>query len=147
MEKKFNLFLGYFVGPQFTMRKFKAFATPEYHSSLPSSPSKFGFRRLLIGIAYLTGGSIYLFLSIYLSLYLSIHLLRYLSIHLYIYPSIHLSIHMIYSSIHLFIHPSIFLYIYLSRSRVVLAMFYLSSNLFIYLSYYPSIELSLHPSL
>eukprot|EP00088_Acartia_fossae_P070178 TRINITY_DN9328_c0_g1_i8.p1 TRINITY_DN9328_c0_g1~~TRINITY_DN9328_c0_g1_i8.p1 ORF type:complete len:507 (+),score=73.62 TRINITY_DN9328_c0_g1_i8:78-1598(+) len=46
---------GYFVGPQFSMRKFRDFATPEYHKTLPSSPSRFGFRRLLIGVAYLIG--------------------------------------------------------------------------------------------
>jgi len=46
---------GYFVGPQFSMKKFKSFATPDYHRTLPSSPSRFGFRRLVIGIAYLLG--------------------------------------------------------------------------------------------
>jgi lysophospholipid acyltransferase 5 len=46
---------GYFVGPQFSMRKFKEFATPAYHQNLPASPSRFGFRRLMIGVAYLAG--------------------------------------------------------------------------------------------
>jgi len=46
---------GYFVGPQFTMKKFRAFASPNYHQTLPTSPSRFGFRRLLIGVAYLSG--------------------------------------------------------------------------------------------
>jgi len=44
---------GYFVGPQFFLRKFREFVTPAYHENLPASPSKFGFRRLLIGILYM----------------------------------------------------------------------------------------------
>jgi len=53
---------GYFVGPQFSMRKFKEFVTPAYHQSLPASPSKFGMQRLLIGVSYMIGhvvGSMY----------------------------------------------------------------------------------------
>jgi len=41
------------VGPQFSMKKFKEFVKPEYHENLPS-PVAFGFKRLGIGICYMT---------------------------------------------------------------------------------------------
>ena len=40
-----SFYLGYFVGPQFSMKKFKSFATPDYHRTLPSSPSRWIFPR------------------------------------------------------------------------------------------------------
>lgn len=43
---------GYFVGPQFSMKRFKEFVTPEYHANLPS-PVLFGFKRLGIGCFYM----------------------------------------------------------------------------------------------
>ena len=36
---------GYFVGPQFCMKKFREFVSPEYHQNLPS-PITYGFKRL-----------------------------------------------------------------------------------------------------
>ena len=54
---------GYFVGPQFSLAKFRQFVRPEYQSSLPSSPVSFGLRRLGISLCYLTahvGGSVLL---------------------------------------------------------------------------------------
>ena len=45
---------GYFVGPQFSLAKYREFVSPEYQSSLPSSPVPFGLKRLGISICYLT---------------------------------------------------------------------------------------------
>ena len=55
-----------------------------------------------------------IYLSIYPSIYLSIYLSIYPSIYLSTYPSIHLSIYLsTYPSIHLSIYPSIYLFFYL----------------------------------
>lgn len=54
---------GYFVGPQFSLAKYRQFVSPEYQSSLPSSPVGFGLKRLGISICYMTAhvaGSIFL---------------------------------------------------------------------------------------
>jgi len=54
---------GYFVGPQFSLAKYREFVSPSYQSSLPSSPVTFGLKRLAISICYLTAhvvGSLYL---------------------------------------------------------------------------------------
>jgi len=54
---------GYFVGPQFSLAKFRQFVSPEYQASLPSSPVRFGLKRLAISICYMTAhvlGSSYL---------------------------------------------------------------------------------------
>jgi len=54
---------GYFVGPQFSLAKFRQFVSPEYQASLPSSPVSFGLKRLAISICYMTAhvlGSSYL---------------------------------------------------------------------------------------
>jgi len=54
---------GYFVGPQFSLAKFRQFVSPEYQASLPSSPVNFGLKRLAISICYMTAhvlGSSYL---------------------------------------------------------------------------------------
>jgi len=54
---------GYFVGPQFSLSKYRQFVSPEYQASLPSSPVQFGLKRLLISICYMTAhvvGSNYL---------------------------------------------------------------------------------------
>jgi len=54
---------GYFVGPQFSLAKYRQFVSPEYQSSLPSSPVSFGLKRLGISICYLTAhvvGSMFL---------------------------------------------------------------------------------------
>jgi len=45
---------GYFVGPQFSMAKYRQFVSPEYQASLPSSPVHFGLKRLAISICYMT---------------------------------------------------------------------------------------------
>jgi len=54
---------GYFVGPQFSLAKYRQFVSPEYQASLPSSPVNFGLKRLAISICYMTAhvlGSSYL---------------------------------------------------------------------------------------
>jgi len=45
---------GYFVGPQFTMKKYQQVTTPEYQARLPTpGPLSFGFRRLLLAVGYM----------------------------------------------------------------------------------------------
>lgn len=46
---------GYFVGPQFTMRKYQELLTPEYQARLPSNPGpmKFGLKRLGLSVLYM----------------------------------------------------------------------------------------------
>ena len=54
---------GYFVGPQFSLAKYRQFVSPQYQASLPSSPVQFGLKRLAISICYMTAhvlGSSYL---------------------------------------------------------------------------------------
>ena len=54
---------GYFVGPQFTMRRYREFVRPGYTASLPASPLPYGFRRLGLGFGYMifhVVGSLYL---------------------------------------------------------------------------------------
>lgn len=54
---------GYFVGPQFSLAKYRQFVSPQYQSSLPSSPVGFGLKRLAISICYMSahvGGSAFL---------------------------------------------------------------------------------------
>lgn len=55
---------GYFVGPQFPLRKFREIVSPKYQSSLPNpGPCRFAFIRLLLGVGYMTFhviGSIFL---------------------------------------------------------------------------------------
>ena len=54
---------GYFVGPQFSLAKYRLFVSPEYQASLPTSPVQFGLKRLAISICYMTAhlvGSAYL---------------------------------------------------------------------------------------
>jgi len=54
---------GYFVGPQFSLAKYRQFVSQEYQSSLPSSPVSFGLKRLGVSICYLTAhvvGSMFL---------------------------------------------------------------------------------------
>jgi len=46
---------GYFVGPQFPLRKFRQIVSHEYQASLPKpGPYWFGFTRLGLGVAYMT---------------------------------------------------------------------------------------------
>jgi len=45
---------GYFVGPQFSLSKYRQFVSPEYQANLPSSPVSFGLKRLGISICYMT---------------------------------------------------------------------------------------------
>jgi len=44
---------GYFVGPQFPMRKYRAFVTPTYTAALPASPLPYGFKRLGLALCYM----------------------------------------------------------------------------------------------
>lgn len=45
---------GYFVGPQFSFKKFKNYARPEYMPTLPESPVPYGLRRLALAVLYLS---------------------------------------------------------------------------------------------
>lgn len=45
---------GYFVGPQFSFKKFKEFASPGYQSKLPGSPLSYGLKRLGLSCAYMS---------------------------------------------------------------------------------------------
>jgi len=54
---------GYFVGPQFPMKKYREFVSPSYQDSLPGSPHAYGFKRLGLGLCYMVihvVGSLYL---------------------------------------------------------------------------------------
>jgi len=54
---------GYFVGPQFPMKKYREFVSPSYQDSLPGSPHSYGFKRLGLGLCYMVVhvvGSLYL---------------------------------------------------------------------------------------
>ena len=54
---------GYFVGPQFSLAKYRQFVSPQYQSSLPASPVPFGLKRLALSVAYMTAhvvGSMFL---------------------------------------------------------------------------------------
>ena len=54
---------GYFVGPQFSLAKYRQFVSPEYQTSLPASPVLFGLKRLGISVRYMTAhvaGSMFL---------------------------------------------------------------------------------------
>lgn len=54
---------GYFVGPQFSLAKYRQFVSPQYQSSLPASPVPFGLKRLGVSICYMTAhvvGSMFL---------------------------------------------------------------------------------------
>jgi lysophospholipid acyltransferase 5 len=44
---------GYFVGPQFGMRKFKAICQPDFQAGLPASPLPYAFKRLGLGVVYM----------------------------------------------------------------------------------------------
>jgi len=44
---------GYFVGPQFPMKKYREFVGPDYISNLPGSPLPYAFKRLGLGIFYM----------------------------------------------------------------------------------------------
>lgn len=54
---------GYFVGPQFPMKKYRRFVRPDYTASLPCSPLPYALNRFTLGICYMAihiAGSIYL---------------------------------------------------------------------------------------
>jgi len=54
---------GYFVGPQFSLAKYRQFVSPQYQSSLPASPVPFGLKRLGLSVVYMTAhvvGSMFL---------------------------------------------------------------------------------------
>lgn len=55
---------GYFVGPQFTLAKYREVVTPEYQARLPTpGPVSFGLRRLALAVAYMAfhlAGSMFL---------------------------------------------------------------------------------------
>ena len=54
---------GYFVGPQFSLAKYREFVSPQYQSSLPASPVPFGLKRLGLSVVYMTAhvvGSMFL---------------------------------------------------------------------------------------
>lgn len=44
---------GYFVGPQFPMKKYRELVRPDYISSLPGSPVPYAFKRLGLGVCYM----------------------------------------------------------------------------------------------
>ena len=44
---------GYFVGPQFTMRKFLSLCQPDFQAGLPASPAPYAFKRLGLGVCYM----------------------------------------------------------------------------------------------
>jgi len=44
---------GYFVGPQFPMKKYRDFVRPEYSSSLPGSPVPYASKRLGLSVCYM----------------------------------------------------------------------------------------------
>jgi lysophospholipid acyltransferase 5 len=44
---------GYFVGPQFPMKKYRSFVRPDYVDSLPSSPLPYALNRFSLGLCYM----------------------------------------------------------------------------------------------
>lgn len=45
---------GYLIGPQFTMKKYRDYASPGFIDALPGTPYAYAIKRLLLGVLYMT---------------------------------------------------------------------------------------------